>query len=160
MEETKGAEHNSANPASLKSKTNSNWLIVLVVLFVFCGMAGLAGLGIMRHSGRNIAAREVSQFDGNARGRGMMSGDGMEYGRGNRGMHASSNGAITKIDGDTLTVKISSKEQAVLISEDTAIYDSNGSIIGKTDLKVNDDITVVGRPNSSGQIKALEIIQR
>ena len=63
-------------------------------------------------------------------------------------------GIILKIDGQTLTIKDKDNvERIVLVNEKTTIrYLKEDEEL--SDLKINDNIVVIGEPNSSGQIEA------
>lgn len=63
-------------------------------------------------------------------------------------------GPIIKIDGSTLVINgKNGVETTVLVSDKTEIRSPQGALkIG--DLKVDDQITVIGSPNSQGQIEA------
>lgn len=63
-------------------------------------------------------------------------------------------GKISKIDGNNLTVSINNKDIGVIIGDNTEIYDNNGNIASKNDIKVDSTVTISGRPNSNGQINA------
>ena len=65
-------------------------------------------------------------------------------------------GQIIKIDGSILTVKDSdgdNTEKTILVGDKTIIVLQRKNI-KLSDLKTNDNIVVVGEPNSSGQIQA------
>ncbi len=72
-------------------------------------------------------------------------------------MRGSLIGDVTKIDGSNITLKVGSKEYVVIISTDT-IFTKSTEIAKQSDLKAGDQISVAGRPNSSGQINAIRII--
>jgi len=63
-------------------------------------------------------------------------------------------GQIIKIEGNVITIKDrQSTEKAILLNESTVIK-SMRDTIKATDLKVDDNIVVIGEPNESGQISA------
>jgi hypothetical protein len=63
-------------------------------------------------------------------------------------------GPIIKIDGSTLTINgKNGVETVVLVSDQTGIRSPQG-VLKIGDLKVDDQITVIGLPNSQGQIEA------
>ena len=63
-------------------------------------------------------------------------------------------GPILKIDGNNLTVKDrDNTEKVVVITSQTTIVSPVGTIV-KMDLKVSNNIVVIGFPNISGQVEA------
>ena len=63
-------------------------------------------------------------------------------------------GQIIKIDGQTLTIKgRDNTEKIVVIGNDTLIRRGSDTI-KPSDLKVDDNIVVIGQPNNTGQIEA------
>lgn len=63
-------------------------------------------------------------------------------------------GRIIKIDGSALVVKGSDNvERIILVKEDASITHPGGAA-KLSDLKVNNDIVVIGEPNDQGQIEA------
>ena len=63
-------------------------------------------------------------------------------------------GAIIKKDDSSLVIRgIDNAEKIILINKDTAINRFREKI-NPIDLKINDNITVIGSPDSSGQIEA------
>lgn len=63
-------------------------------------------------------------------------------------------GQILKISGDTVTIKArNGVETNILVKTDTSIK-SGGSNIQLSDLKVNDNIVVIGSPDDQGQVQA------
>lgn len=63
-------------------------------------------------------------------------------------------GQLIKIDGTTLVMKDNlNAEKIVLIKSDTAITGLRENV-KPADLKVNDNIVVIGEPNDAGQIEA------
>ncbi len=76
----------------------------------------------------------------------------MDFGR--PGFNARSGlGQIIKIDGNSLIIKDQANiEKTILITDKTAIIRDSQNI-KITDLKVDDKIVVIGRPNNQGQIE-------
>jgi hypothetical protein len=66
-------------------------------------------------------------------------------------------GKITKVDGNNITINNGSSDIQLAIQDTTSIYNSTGGIISKGDLKVDNQIVVAGRPNSSGVVQAVMI---
>ena len=64
-------------------------------------------------------------------------------------------GSIIKIDNSTLTIKDErgGSEKTVVVGSDTAIRHLRDAL-KLNDLKLNDDVVVIGSPNNSGQIEA------
>lgn len=63
-------------------------------------------------------------------------------------------GKVIKIDGSTLVIKGSDgMEKLVIVNENTAIQEFRDQV-QLNDLKVDDEIVVIGEPNDSGQIEA------
>ncbi len=63
-------------------------------------------------------------------------------------------GQVVKIDGSTLVVKGSDNvEKIVVVNDDTSIMRLKNAI-KISDLKINDNIVVIGEPNEQGQIEA------
>ncbi len=89
--------------------------------------------------------REMPAFNGGFRGK-MMGGRGMEVG-------SNIIGDVTKIDSNNLTVKVGSTEYTVVVSTSTAFIKAD-QIAKQSDLKVGDQVTVAGQPDSNGQINA------
>ena len=69
-------------------------------------------------------------------------------GRGNRTV-----GSVTKIDGNTLTVRSRGTDLTVTVSSTTSFYKA-GAIAKQSDLQVGDIIGMAGTPDSSGNIQA------
>jgi CBS-domain-containing membrane protein len=66
-------------------------------------------------------------------------------------------GAITKIDGNDITIKQNDQEVIIVVASDTSIY-RNKTIAKQSDIKVGDVITVRGTPGSDGNIAVKSII--
>ncbi len=63
-------------------------------------------------------------------------------------------GQIVKIDGQNLVVKgLDNMEKSVLINDDTSILHARDRL-KLSDLKVNDQVVIIGSPNDAGQIVA------
>lgn len=63
-------------------------------------------------------------------------------------------GQIIKIDGQTLTIKGKDNvEKSILVSDKTSIV-SQRKNIKLSDLKIDDNVVVIGDPNNNGQIQA------
>ncbi len=63
-------------------------------------------------------------------------------------------GAIIKIDGSTLVIKGKDDvEKTVLISDKTTVSNRRETVKA-TDLKVDDQVVIIGSPNEQGQIEA------
>jgi hypothetical protein len=63
-------------------------------------------------------------------------------------------GSIIKIDGSTLVIKgANNVEKTVLLKDDTAI-ERLRETIKPADLKIDDNVVIIGSPNDSGQIEA------
>jgi hypothetical protein len=63
-------------------------------------------------------------------------------------------GTVLKINGNTIIIKgKDNAEKVIIIPEKTSIFDRKEDI-EISDLKVDDEITVIGSPNEQGQIEA------
>lgn len=115
---------------------------IVVLVFVF-------SLGIfVGHEKARFSQRWGENYYGNIMGRrGMMNFD-------RPGFNAHSGlGQIIKIDGNSLIIKDQANlEKTILVTDKTAIIRDNQNIT-ITDLKVDDKIVVIGRPNNQGQIE-------
>ncbi len=68
-------------------------------------------------------------------------------------------GSITAINGDNLTVKSDNNEVlTVVILEQMLIRNSSRNIVKKSDLKVGNNIRIIGASNSGGVVQAQYII--
>lgn len=114
----------------------------VVLVFVF-------SLGVFVGHEKYRFSREWGEnYYGNIMGRrGMMNFD-------RAGFNArSALGQIIKIDGDNIIIKDQANvEKTISITDKTAIIRDNQNI-KITDLKVDDKIVVIGRPNNQGQIE-------
>ena len=115
--------------------------VVLVFVFTLGVFVGHEKYRFSRAWGEN--------YYGNIMGRrGMMNFDRPEF-NAHSGL-----GQIIKIDGNSLTIKDQANiEKTILITDNTAIIRNNQNV-KITDLKVDDKIVVIGRPNNQGQIEA------
>jgi len=149
-EATKKTEEKTAAPEQ-KPTNRTTLKVLLVILVVLLVFGGVAGLSMAFHWSGLGGKGEL----------GMMRGGGCRAERGNfgaRGMKNSSlsarvSGKITAIDGNNVTVKTSSKDIAVVISDSTSLRQS-GEIAKQSDLKVDDTISVIGASNSTGVLNA------
>ncbi len=145
-------EKSSSQP--LKSKSI---LALVAMIIVIIGAFGLGWLtaGSKSSTGRcNLANNRGSFRPGN----GMM-GQGKNFGGGMMGRGFGRNiitGDITKINDNNLTIKINDKEYIAVISTDTTITNKN-EVAKQADLKVGQQISVLGQTNSQGQIQATNI---
>ncbi|MEI6499361.1 MAG: DUF5666 domain-containing protein, partial [bacterium] len=73
-----------------------------------------------------------------------------------RGGHGQQLGAVTAINGNNLTVKISNVDYTIVVTDATS-YSKAGNIAKQSDLKVGDTISISGNSNSQGQITATVI---
>ncbi|MCX6735173.1 MAG: DUF5666 domain-containing protein [Candidatus Peregrinibacteria bacterium] len=123
---------------------------VIVLLLIF--QAGVM-FGFHR---ANFGYRWSESYGDNFFPRPMMGGGGMMGGFNNRDymMSHGAFGEILKIDGSMITVKGRYEaEKNVLIDKDT-VFESDEIEVKATDLKVGDDIFVIGAPNEAGQVLA------
>jgi len=63
-------------------------------------------------------------------------------------------GQIIKIDGSTLAISSRDNAEMIVLVDDKTVIRSLRETIKAGDLKVDDNIVVIGEPNSSGQIQA------
>jgi hypothetical protein len=105
----------------------------------------------------NYRRVNINRNFGTFEGGGMMSG---RYGGGHMFRQEFRNtisGQVTNINGNNLTVKSGDgTTYTVILSTQTSFYNA-GQIAKQSDLKVNDNISVLGTPNSNGDINATEI---
>lgn len=132
-------------------------MVVGAVVFVLI-LGGIFALG--RMSGRGFhrigTERNITIERGNF---GAMGGRGM-MGGGERIGRAGISGSITKIDGNTLTIKTSSQDVTAVVLSTTSIRKSDGTIGKQSDLAVNNNVTVSGPSDSTGNINANFIVIR
>ena len=118
---------------------------ILVLLFVFAA-------GVLVGHEKNRFSRDWGEnYYRNIMGpgrRGMMGLGGQPNFNGHSGL-----GQIMKIEGDILVIKDQANiEKTILVTDKTSIIRNNQNI-KITDLKVDDTIVVIGRPNNQGQIE-------
>ncbi len=63
-------------------------------------------------------------------------------------------GVILKIDGDTLTVKDQNNTEKTVVMSTSTILREHMNTMQRSDLKVDDRLTVIGAPNDQGQVEA------
>ncbi|OGY40907.1 MAG: hypothetical protein A2Y82_03500 [Candidatus Buchananbacteria bacterium RBG_13_36_9] len=63
-------------------------------------------------------------------------------------------GQIIKVEGNLLTIKGSQSAEKVILLNESTVIKSMKETIKPADLKVDDNIVVIGEPNESGQIIA------
>ncbi|MFA7244151.1 MAG: DUF5666 domain-containing protein [Patescibacteria group bacterium] len=135
-------------------------LAIIAVVILVGGMAAVGHAFFHGHSERKFERVSVERT-----GPDMMGGfgDNMMGEYRNGGMRESGmrrgghEGKITAVNGDNLTMTNGSSDTSVAILDSTSIYNADGKIISKGDLKVDDQIIVRGRPNSNGVIQAVVI---
>lgn len=140
-----------------KTKKSSKVLLVaglILVVVIIAGVAAFVGFGA-RHFAQNGMGMRSKEFQGK-----MMPGRFFgNAGENNFGFGRLS-GQITNINGDNLTIKNSSGNSvSIVIADTTSIY-SGQNIAKESDLKVNNSVTVLGRPNKDGVVQATAIIIR
>jgi len=127
---------------------------LLIVLAVMVVLVFVFTLGVfVGHEKARFSGAWGEHYYRNIMGPGGPGGFGMmDFDR--RGFNARSGlGQIIKIDGNALIVKDQANaEKSVLITDQTAIVRDNQNIKA-TDLKVDDKIVIIGRPNDQGQIE-------
>ena len=134
-----------------KSKVFKGVLIGIGALIILLVLIGVA-LGIDHH-------RRSFGFDrrGFANQMPMMQRGGERQGGVSQNFYNDGHGIfgpITKIEGSIITIKgPNNLEQTINVDDSTAIR-KNQETLKATDLKVDDNITVVGMPDSTGQIVA------
>lgn len=137
----------------LKSRT---FIAIIATLFGLALLAGVFGLGVfVGYRKATFSYRWGENYHLNFGGpRGGFFQNFQDLGGrdfiGGHGMF----GRIIKIDSSALVVKGSDNvERIILIKEDASITHPGGTA-KLSDLKVNDDIVVIGEPNDQGQIEA------
>lgn len=122
------------------------FLAALVVLMFFFTAGVLVG-----HEKARFSQRWGENYYRNIMGpggRGMMN-----FGRPEFNAH-SGLGQIIKIEGNSLLVKGEDNiEQTIVVNDKTVIRESNRSL-KLADLKVSENIVVIGAPNNQGQVEA------
>lgn len=132
--------------------THLNKLLIILAAAVVLIFVFTAGVLVGHEKGRFSRAwgenyyRNIMGPGGS--GRGMM-----DFGRPEFNPH-SGFGQIIKIEGNNIIVKGPDNVEKIIVVDDrTAIQKFNQSL-KITDLKVDDYIVVIGRPNSQGQVEA------
>jgi len=121
---------------------------IVVLLLVF-------SLGIfVGHEKARFSQNWGEHYYRNIMGPGGPGGFGMMMDFNRPGFNARSGlGQIIKIEGDSLIIKDQANvEKSILITDQTEIIEDNHDI-KITDLKIDDKIVIIGRPNESGQIE-------
>ncbi len=164
-EETKNATE-SVNPVRPVRMWSSPWMIITgvgVIVIVAC-VATVAVHGRMMRRDRAYSggyAQGMMQagpgggqpgIQGGMMGRRGAMGRGSVHGSAARGTL----GALTKIDGNTLTVHVRGTDETVAVTSSTSYYKA-GVIAKQSDLQVGDILVVSGNPDSNGVIQALSI---
>ncbi|MCX6811326.1 MAG: hypothetical protein NT039_01370 [Candidatus Berkelbacteria bacterium] len=129
-------------------------ILIAVIIVLIAGVSFAFGrISAKRGNevGRSVPA--MNQFYG----RGFSGIKGERIWTGGRIRNRETSGEIIKIDGDNLAVSINSKELTVVISDNTSIRNQD-EILKKSDLKVGDNISIVGPSDAYGQIQAETII--
>jgi hypothetical protein len=137
-----------------EQKKSKLWIIIggVIVLLIIILVLGCLAIGFRHIRGKG----ELKMLRG-SRGMAMMSGKdfGAKMGFMGRGL----SGQITAINGDNLTIKSQDGDEVTAVILDTTSIYNQGKVAKQADLKVNNSVIVVGRPNSSGivQAQAIEI---
>ncbi|OGF23268.1 hypothetical protein A3D45_00810 [Candidatus Falkowbacteria bacterium RIFCSPHIGHO2_02_FULL_42_9] len=132
--------------------THLNKLLIILATMVVLVFVFSAGVLVGHEKGRfsrNWGENYYRNIIGpGGRGRGMM-----DFGRPEFNAH-SGFGQIIKIEGNSLVVKgPDNVEKTIVINDQTAIQKFNQSL-KIADLRVDDYIVVIGRPNNQGQVEA------
>jgi hypothetical protein len=124
---------------------------LLIVLAAIVILVFIFSLGLFVGHGKSRFSRAWGEnYCGNIMGPGRPGM--MEFDRPGFNAH-SGLGQIIKIDQSSLVIKDQANiEKTILITDKTAIIRDNQNI-KITDLKVDDKIVVIGRPNNQGQIE-------
>lgn len=154
-----GKERNQIQNTKIQhmEKHGSILVVGIVIIIVLAIGAGAMVIGHEFRGNKGFESKNNMMIGRGGVGYGMGRDGMMNRGAGIRAK-ATNSGSIKSIDGNGLTVTINSKDVAVVIADTTSIYNSDGSIASKSDLKVNQSIAIFGRPNSSGQINANTIM--
>jgi len=117
---------------------------IVVLVFVF-------SLGVfVGHEKARFSQRWGENYYRNIMGPG---GPGMmDFGRPNFNPHGGL-GQIIKIDGSNLIIKDQANVEKIILVTDKTVIIKNDQNIKITDLKVDDKIVAIGRPNDQGQIE-------
>ena len=128
-------------------------LVIIGVLVLTGGAASVAAFGFHRVGTKNLGNQRFSRnMNGGNFGRGGM----MGRGGGNFG-NVRVSGDITKIDGNTLTVKGVNQDYTVTVT-DTTSYSKNRDVAKQSDLQVNNSVMISGTSNSQGVVAAEAIV--
>jgi len=120
--------------------------VVLVFVFTLGVFVGHEKARFSRDWGENYYRNIVGPGPGGPAG--LMMGLGRPGFSAHNGL-----GQIIKIDGDSLLIRDQSNlEKTILITNQTAIVEDHQNIMAG-DLKVDDKIIIIGRPNDRGQIE-------
>ena len=149
-EETR-TEKESALSTPISSKSLRMILVVIVGLAIIIGAFTLGVFVGYRKANFSYAWADNynRNFGGPQRGgmMGFFNDDGFISGHG-------ISGSVLKINNNLMTLKNDKNiETPVLISDSTIIMEQRGMMIS-ANIKVGDEVTVVGSPNSQGQIEA------
>lgn len=120
---------------------------MLILVFVFT-------LGVfVGHEKTRFSHRWSENYYRNIIGPGGRNGFGMmDFDR--RGFNARSGlGKIIKIDGHLLIIKDQANAEKIILVTDKTVIVRNSQNIKITDLKIDDKIVIIGRPNNQGQIE-------
>jgi len=129
------------------------WRFAWLILAIFIVLIGFMAVGAAYHSRferGEFGAQRIGFAGGMRR---------IPMGRGGRSQAVGADrilGAVTAINGDTLTVRAHGADQPVAVSSTTSFY-KNGAIAKQSDVAVDDVVTVIGKPDSSGTIQATAI---
>lgn len=134
------------------------WFVlgVVVIIGAICVMAA----GMHR---RVVAYGPVGGFEQGYRVQGSMGQPGMArggmmgHGGGLRKQAGLALGIVTKIDGNTLTIRSRGVDTTVTVASTTSFYKAD-AVAKQADLQVSDVVSVQGTPDSSGNVQATQII--
>lgn len=126
-------------------------ILVIIALFVF-GALLLGGFSMRRDT---VLSRRAFMTQGFERGGQTRFGGAMLMNHGGFGAHVTL-GAVTKIDGNIITIKQNDQDVVVTVASDTAIY-KNDVVAKQSDIAVGSVIIVRGAPGSNGDIAAKSI---
>ena len=160
MENGHQEEKETTKQEYMQSWRNRPWrgagLVIGVVIVIVAFMVGAA---VSRHRySTELPGKQVvigGMMGTQQAPRGMMGGRGMRGGRPGTSSAPEDRvlGAVTAINGNSITVRVEGASQAVAVSSTTSFY-KNGAIAKQSDLAQDDVVTVVGTPDSSGTIQA------
>lgn len=126
-------------------------ILAFIALIVIIGGAVLVG-GFALHFKRMSLNQNWAAYPHRNFGGYMMRG-------GHWGFQRGLSGQVTKIEGDKVTVKSNrnNQEYTAIVSNSTS-FSKQGNIAKQSDLKVDDQVVVMGASDSQGQINASAII--